>query len=130
MILQHETPKIEIVKIVDGDYKAIEIRQNRDGVDMNDVLTALSKFKDQQFLGDALLNDNVSIWVGHKQYYHLVGNVTSAMYLLHKSSKIPVNLTAKERFNIAEVFKFYDEQIGLDKEQKKAFTKLKLILNQ
>jgi len=130
MKLQHEAPKIEIVKIIDGDYKAIEIRQNRDGVDMDDVLTSLSKFKDQQFLGDALLNDNVSVWVAHKQYYHMVGNVTSAMYLLHKSSKPTVNLTAKERFNVAEVFKFYDEQIGLDKEQKKAYNKLKLILNQ
>lgn len=128
MILQHEPPKIEIVKIHEGDYKAIEVRQNRDGVDIDDVIEALNKFRDQKFIGDALLQRDIEIYAAIKQYYHLVGTLSAAQYLMHKSSKPGVKLTSQDKFNIASVFKFYDEQITLDKDQAKAYKKLKLIL--
>ena len=128
MILQHEPPTIEIVKIRNGDHKAIEVRQNRDGVDTDDVMEALNKFRDQKFLGDALLQGDIDVYVAVKQYYQLVGTISAAQYLTHKSSKPAVKLTSQDKFNIASVFKFYDEQITLDKEQVRAYKKLKLIL--
>lgn len=125
MILYHEPPQLTVFANKDkSGYVSVEVHQNRDGVKLSDVIDVLRSHKKQDIIKEALRQGNVTIWVAVKQYMQMVGSVSPEQF--EKLSKKQSKLTVCEKFDIAAIFKFYEEMVGLDEKQKKSFEKLKL----
>ena len=125
MILVHAKPEITVhINKDDSGYVSVEVHQNRDGVNLADVVAALKKHKKQFLIQEALKQGNVTIWVAVKQYMQMVGSVSPEDM---EVSKQRPEFTAMDKFQLASVFRFYDETVGLDAKQKRVFNKLKLL---